>query len=261
MSKAPATRPMEIVTSDSISGRGRGRRFIGATFRGDASHHQADLFACELLRLRGSNEHALVHHGDAITQLDDFVQVGRDQQDGLAVVPHLHEEFPNVDGGGDIQPAGRGDGGGHLRAWTNSLCPLPSTPAIPKTSPARTSNDSPLTAGAPWSLAARRSRTTSTGAPGGLAARLTRATTLRPTIISASPSGVAWTVAISPVTCPFRRTTTRSESSRTSFSLWVMNTTDLPPVLSRLRNWERSWTSTGARAEVGSSRMSTEVPR
>ena len=39
-----------------------------------------------------------------------------------------------------------------VSASANSLCPFPDTPATPTISPARTSKDTPLTAGSPISL-------------------------------------------------------------------------------------------------------------
>ena len=76
-------------------------------------------------------------------------------------------------------------------ASISSLWPLPSTPAMPTISPARTANDTSRTAGSPRSSFTCRSRTSSSTSPASAGFLSTRSSTSRPTIILASPSSVA----------------------------------------------------------------------
>ncbi len=111
-----------------------------------------------------------------------------------------------------------------ISASASSRWPLPSTPATPRISPARTSKvdavQLPLARRAPRRGApARRSRPAASPAgtaPGG-----------RPSSRRAWPSRSRPGV-VSPTTAPRRSTVIRSAISSTSSSLWLMNTIVLP---------------------------------
>ena len=64
-----------------------------------------------------------------------------------------------------------------------------------------------------------------------------------------------------PATAPSRSTTTSSQTSSTSPSLWLMKTTERPSSRSRQRMPSKAATSGGLRLEVGSSRTSSSAPR
>ena len=64
-----------------------------------------------------------------------------------------------------------------------------------------------------------------------------------------------------PTTLPRRITVIRSATSRTSRSLWVMNTIDVPPSRRARMTRMRSSVSCGVSTAVGSSRMSTRASR
>ena len=72
-----------------------------------------------------------------------------------------------------------------VSASTSSDCPLPSTPAIPRISPARTSKLTPCRTSKPRSESVCRSSTCNTTGPGWAGVLLTRSSTSRPTIIRA----------------------------------------------------------------------------
>ena len=104
----------------------------------------------------------------------------------------------------------------------SSLCPLPSTPATPTISPARTSSESP------WSRPPRRSSSRSTVSPTSTCGFSRRKSTGRPTIISASLALFVSAGVVSPTTAPRRSTVMRSAIASTSSSLWLMKTIVLP---------------------------------
>ncbi len=107
---------------------------------------------------------------------------------------------------------------------TSSVCPLPSTPAMPSTSPACTVRDTSSSAARPESSPVRRSPVTrSTGRSVTVDAPVVGLGSSEPTIISAS--SVVPTVAAStvPTVVPRRSTVTRSAIRRTSSSLCEMN--------------------------------------
>ena len=96
----------------------------------------------------------------------------------------------------------------------------------------------------------------------GLAGPLsTMSDTSRPTIISARSSSVAVFGSACPTTLPRRMTVIRSAISRTSYSLWLMNTMLVPSAARRRRTAKISTVSWGVRTAVGSSRMRTLAPR
>ena len=146
-------------------------------------------------------------------------------------------------------------------ASTSSRWPLPSTPATPKISPARTSTEKPLTVRTPRSSSTSRPRTLSTTSPGAASPLSTWKTTSRPTIRLASDCWVAVCGSAVPATRPLRSTVMRSATASTSRSLWVMNTIDLP-WSTRLRTTPKnSSTSPGVSTAVGSSRIRMSASR
>ena len=108
-------------------------------------------------------------------------------------------------------------------ASVSSTCPLPSIPAMPRISPARTSKVTPWTASHPRSLFTQRSSTQpNLGRLGRARERQASRARSSPIISSASRSLVALG-ARSVSTCrPRRRTVKRSETDSTSSSLWLM---------------------------------------
>jgi hypothetical protein len=145
---------------------------------------------------------------------------------------------------------------------SNSLWPLPETPAIPTISPARSA----------IATSCRRttcsaSRTTMPLAcintsPGGLSVSPWRPIcTLRPTMASARDSMEVSAIATSCTTRPPRMTVTKSHRRMTSLSLWVISRMVVP--------WPRSSASTpnncsvscGVSTAVGSSRIRMRAPR
>ena len=83
-------------------------------------------------------------------------------------------------------PESLGDSISPESASINSVCPLPSTPAMPTISPARTSNETPSTRAAPAFDRTDRPRTLSFVSPGFARGISTRSNTSRPTINRAS---------------------------------------------------------------------------
>ena len=147
-----------------------------------------------------------------------------------------------------------------VSASISSLCPLPSTPAMPTISPARTESETPLTAGSPRSSSTWRSSTSSNTSPSGLAGVFsTCRRTSRPTIIRASPASVAPSRGTVSIVLPRRRTVIRSAISSTSFSLCEMKITDRPSRTSARRISKSSPASCGVRTAVGSSRINTSA--
>ena len=123
-------------------------------------------------------------------------------------------------------------------ASISSLCPLPSTPAIPTISRARTSKESPRTHSSPRSSLTRRSWTVRSGSPGSAAPLSTLRMTSRPTMRRARPSSVAPSRGTVSIVFPRLRTVMRSAISRTSFSLWLMKMIDFPSALQRIDDLE-----------------------
>ena len=100
-----------------------------------------------------------------------------------------------------------------------------------------------------------RSLTSSTTAPRLASVRFTCRTTERPTIICAKPASLVSLGVVVPTNLPPRKTTTRSATAITSWSLWVINTTPTPD-LARLRITPSSSSiSCGVSTAVGSSRI------
>src|SRR5690606_34275433 len=145
-------------------------------------------------------------------------------------------------------------------ASVTSVCPLPCTPAMAKTSPARTSNETSSTT--TWSRSSTTVSpcTSSTTSPVFGGSLSTASVTERPTIIDASSASEADGSA-SPTILPSRSTVIRSATARTSRCLCVMNTIDVPLALSCRMISISSSVSWGVSTAVGSSRMRTRASR
>ena len=148
-----------------------------------------------------------------------------------------------------------------VRASTNSVWPLPCTPAMPRISPARTLKETPSTATRPRSSSTRRSSTRSTSSPGWAGRLSTVSNTSRPTIMAAREASVAWSGVVVPTSRPARNTLMRSATASTSLSLWVMKMMLLPWAAKLRMTSKRSSASWGVSTEVGSSRMRMSAPR
>ena len=147
------------------------------------------------------------------------------------------------------------------RHSASSCWPLPSMPATPTISPARTLSDTPATAGSPRLERTCRSRASSTVAPGARSARVPSGAGTRPTMSSASCSCVKSRAMPPPTTRPARITVTRSASAATSASLCVISTMIVPASRSSRSTPNSSSTSCGVSTAVGSSRISPRPPR
>ena len=109
----------------------------------------------------------------------------------------------------------------------SSVWPLPCTPAIATISPRLTSNETSSSWRTPASSMTVRSRTWTVLSPGTASVRATPSDTERPTMSEASSVSEAVGSAV-PTTLPRRITVMRSATARTSRSLWVMKTIEVP---------------------------------
>src|SRR6266545_1129478 len=158
-----------------------------------------------------------------------------------------------------MEPAS--DGARPGSASTSSVWPLPCTPAIATISPARTCSDTSSTARWPRSSRTVRPSTCRTSSPGVASSLATCSSTERPTIIDASSCSLVSSGTVEPTTLPLRSTVMRSAIGRTSFSLWVMNSTEWPDFWSDRMIENRSSVSCGVSTAVGSSRISSRASR
>ena len=110
----------------------------------------------------------------------------------------------------------------------SSRWPLPATPAMPSTSPALTVKLTLSRRLTPSSSNTVKPSSTRRGVTFTGSGRSMFRLTLWPTIISVRDCWSASLVATSPIYSPLRSTATRSETSSTSWSLWVMMMRDLP---------------------------------
>ena len=148
-----------------------------------------------------------------------------------------------------------------VNASTNSVCPLPCTPAIPTISPARTSKETFSTCVLPSASSTVKSVTFSTTSPADAEFFCTVNSTGRPTIISAICDSVAVFGSTSPTTLPRRNTAIRSAILSASFSLCVMNTTPRPAETRVFTISKNSMISLGVSTAVGSSNTTTFASR
>ncbi len=147
------------------------------------------------------------------------------------------------------------------KAWINSVCPLPSIPAIPTTSPARTSKLRFFTASKPRLSFTTKSlidKIVSFGCAGFFSVLKE---TERPTIISANCcEETSFTLTV-PILCPRRMTVQRSATFLISSNLCVIKMIDLPSSVSSFKIIINSSISCGVNTAVGSSKIKTFAPR
>ena len=106
---------------------------------------------------------------------------------------------------------------------TSSVWPLPSTPAMPSTSPACTTRSTSASRARPASPASVRPSTRSTSRSVTVDSRVPGSGSSLPTIISASSRLVTVRGSAVPTLVPRRITVMLSAIARTSSSLWEMN--------------------------------------
>src|SRR4051812_16608988 len=117
---AKMTAPVSIVRAMARSGDSRAidrdgsARFsrtscIAAPFRSSAvgvGHQEADALAAEGVNGPDRRQHAAREHGGAIGNLENFVEILADHQDGRAAPGEIEELLPDPRGGGGIDPGG-----------------------------------------------------------------------------------------------------------------------------------------------------------
>ena len=142
----------------------------------------------------------------------------------------------------------------------SSRWPFPATPATPSTSPARTASETSCRASTPRSPFAQSPSASRTTSPAWLGTRRRSVSTSWPTIRDASSSRVTSAVRSVATERPPRRTVTRSATSITSWSLWVMTITACPSAAITRSVRNRLCASCGVSTAVGSSRIRTREP-
>ena len=149
-----------------------------------------------------------------------------------------------------------------VSAWTNSVCPLPSMPAMQTISPARTVRDTSFTASFLCSFeGTERCSIARIGSVGCAGPFSTTSWTGRPTIMELSSSLVVDAVSTVPIYRPLRRTVTRSETSMISLSLWEMNSRLFPSAARPRMIFMSSSISCGVSTAVGSSKIRISLSR
>lgn len=152
-----------------------------------------------------------------------------------------------------------------MMASTSSDWPLPSTPAMPRTSPlwmVKVMPSSTARTTPSGSVAVnRRSSTVSIGVSVTVDSRVSGDGSSLPTISSASCLVVVFAGSAVPTVVPRRITVISSATERTSPSLCEMKMTVRPSALSSRRLSKSASTSCGTRTAVGSSRISVRAPR
>ena len=145
----------------------------------------------------------------------------------------------------------------------SSICPFPSTLAIPTTSPGYTDRDTPFKVMTLRSSSAFRSWAQSTGTLSLWSPRIlsnSGGVTSSPTIILTMVDLSASFVSIWPVTLPLVRTVMRRLIFSTSSSLWLMKMTPFPSLVRLAMISNRPSHSWGRSTAVGSSKISTSAP-
>lgn len=152
-----------------------------------------------------------------------------------------------------------------MMASTSSDWPLPSTPAMPRTSPlwmVKVMPSSTARTTPSGSVAvSRRSSTVSIGVSVTVDSRVSGDGSSLPTISSASCLGVVFAGSAVPTVVPRRMTVISSATDSTSPSLCEMKMTVRPSALSSRRLSKSASTSCGTRTAVGSSRIRVRAPR
>ncbi|CAM5669981.1 hypothetical protein SGLAM104S_02439 [Streptomyces glaucescens] len=148
-----------------------------------------------------------------------------------------------------------------ISASTSSVWPLPSTPAMPRTSPAWMVKLMSSRTALPPGATRRSLSTVSTGRSVTVDSAVSGVGSSLPTIISASWRGVVSAGTAVPTVVPRRMTVMSSATERTSPSLWEMKMTERPSAFSSRRLAKSASTSCGTSTAVGSSRIRVRAPR
>jgi hypothetical protein len=146
-------------------------------------------------------------------------------------------------------------------ASTSSAWPLPSTPAMPRTSPRWIVKEMSSSTGRLWAGRMLSPSTSSTGTSVTVDSRVSGVGSSLPTISSASSRAVTEDGSTVSTVVPRRITVISSATCSTSSSLCEMNRMVSPSSLSSRRLSNSSSTSCGTRTAVGSSRMRIRAPR
>ena len=146
-------------------------------------------------------------------------------------------------------------------ASTSSVWPLPSTPAMPSTSPAWIVKSMSLSTARPVESTTSRSRTWSTSRSVTVDSSVPGLGSSSPTMSSASSCWVTSSGLTEATVVPRRSTVMSSAIARTSSSLWEMKSRVLPLLLRSRRFSKSASTSCGTSTAVGSSRMMMLAPR
>ena len=143
----------------------------------------------------------------------------------------------------------------------SSVCPLPSTPPMPRISPACTSIEKSLRRGTLRSSKYHRCSALQTHSPISPVRSFLMSSVSWRWIIARAMSFSCTPRAICATTCPARMTVMRSPTCTTSRSLCEMKMMLFPSPLSSSMMRKSSIVSCGVSTAVGSSRMSTRAPR
>lgn len=152
-----------------------------------------------------------------------------------------------------------------MTASTSSACPLPSTPAMPRTSPlwmVKPMSSSTVRSTPSESVSnSRRPSTVSIGSVVTVDSRVSGEGSSLPTISSASCLAVVVRGSASPTVVPRLMTVISSATDSTSPSLCEMKMTVRPSDFRPRRFSKSASTSCGTRTAVGSSRIRMRAPR
>ena len=148
-----------------------------------------------------------------------------------------------------------------MMASTSSAWPLPSTPAMPSTSPRWMAKEMSASSWRPVGEMTSSDVTSSSVMSVTVDSRVSGVGSSLPTISSASWRAVTWSGRTVDTVVPLRMTVISSATCSTSSSLCEMNRTVSPSSLSSRRLSKSSSTSWGTSTAVGSSRMRILAPR
>ena len=149
------------------------------------------------------------------------------------------------------------------KASSNSLWPLPETPAMPTISPACKLRETSASRTTPSGSRQCRPAALNSTAPAcaGEASTARPMCTSRPTMACARPSMLVSAMAVSSTTAPARITVTASARAMISLSLCVISRTVVPRSRSLRKVMKRCSVSCGVSTAVGSSRIKMRAPR
>src|SRR5690554_2470127 len=80
---------------------------VASVIRGPTSHQQTEPHAADLTALELANDPPLVDDQDPIAQIEDFVEIERDEEHAASLVPLAHQLGVDELDGADIEPARR----------------------------------------------------------------------------------------------------------------------------------------------------------